>query len=190
MTGKPRAPATIPSAERKFPCSYAGPWTPTLDAVGSTPVASKFIQTDQVSEISELQRDLASVHEGHQPMDHICEGCQDIGPDACWHRRHGKDAPAEQGGVRRLHDRNPDECSCLCHHLVDQCLLSQTAGRDEGKPLYRLEDDIDGWSIVMPQSVYEHFQTIPEAIRQQAMDKMIQHARSQVKPPANTPDPR
>jgi hypothetical protein len=142
-------------------------------------VTAKFIPTDQVAEITESERDIAFVHEGHDAGDHVCDGCTNVEADACWHERNGKGPMLPKTDMRMVHDRREHECRCVCHDLVHQCEFVQAVARSEGRALYRLASTENNWSVLMPASVYEQFQEMPPHAQQKAMEMMLEHTRRQ-----------
>lgn len=69
------------------------------------------------------------------------------------------------------------DCQCACHYLVAQCRFTQTAIRNDGRPIYKLETEHDGWSMQMPAAVYDKFMEIPEGERDEAIISVINQAK-------------
>lgn len=136
----------------------------------------KFIPTDQVYEISKEEREIADIHEGHEPEEHACGGCFSAESDVCWSKRYDEEIPN-----RQKRDRGKHECKCVCHHLVDQCRMALSSLENDGNVMYRLADD-DGWSIVMPSTVHDMFQQMPEDVREEAMRMILADAKSRQGP--------
>jgi len=139
----------------------------------------KFIQTDTVHEISDEERDLAKVHEGHEPSDHLCGGCVHEDPDVCFARRNGLEDPEPTFGTRRVFERGEKDCNCVCHDLIAQCRMSQGCEKNDGRPMYRLEDDADGFSVEMPASIYDTFMQLPDDIREGILNEILSQAKKQ-----------
>jgi hypothetical protein len=137
----------------------------------------RFIQTDQVQEVSDQLRDLVPLHEDHDPEEHTCAGCTSPESDECWAERHGTEVVHHEG-PRRVGRPGDDQCHCLCHQLVAQCRHVQNAARAEGLPIYRLFDEETAFSMEMPQSVYEDLMDLPEEVRDEAVGNVLAHAKA------------
>lgn len=136
----------------------------------------RFIQTDQVATISESERDLSTLHEGHDPEDHVCDRCVRVEKEDCWAERHGKEV-THHPEARPVGDCDDTDCHCACHYLADQCRFSQAAAENEGRPFYRLETEHDGWSMVLPAAVYEAFMALADEDRDEIVESVIAQAK-------------
>lgn len=142
-----------------------------------SPPKYQFIPTDQISDMGDAEKDLASVHrDSHNPEDHLCFGCVRLEKEECWAERHGEE-PTKRDGARRMDDLSDRDCHCSCHFLIDQCRFSQTAVKNDGRPMYRLETDYDGWSIVLPAAVYDSFMDLTEEQRDEAVTALVTQAK-------------
>lgn len=147
----------------------------------------KLIPTDKTFELEEEQRQEAKKHEGHNPEDHICDDCEDTWEDWCLARKNGLERPPErEPTVTLANHRADDECKCQCHFAFWACTHAQTALKNDGMPLYRVEDEEreqqeDGWKIVVPFSVVEQFEAMPEEAREEAIAAMLKQVEEQRK---------
>jgi hypothetical protein len=136
----------------------------------------QFIVTDEVSELGEIERDLATIHNGdHSPKDHMCHGCVHHTKEVCWAMRHGEEIN-EDDDIRKVGQLEERDCHCGCHFLIEQCFFIQNASINDGRPIYRLENDSDGMSIDIPSVVYENLMELPEEERDRLVEIIIRSA--------------
>jgi len=144
----------------------------------------KLIATDKPFELTEEQRKEAKKHEGHTPDDHICNNCEDTWEDWCLAKKNGLEKPLErESSITPADFRDDDECKCQCHFDFWECTHAQTHLKNDGMPLYRIEDEkeeqSDGWKIMVPYSVVEQFEAMPKEAREEAMKAILTQAKEQ-----------
>jgi len=138
----------------------------------------RLIPTDQVFELNEEQRQEARKHEEHNPEDHICEDCLGVWEDWCWAKKNGLEKPSERElAIVPEHHRDDNECKCECHFAFWACTQAQTVLKNDGMPLYQVEDEereqSGGIKVVIPYSVVEQFEAMSEEDCEDAIAFML-----------------
>jgi hypothetical protein len=142
-----------------------------------------FIKTDEVQEVDEATRDLIPVHEDHDPDEHVCSGCGSPDADECWAKRHETEVERPDA-PQNLTQPGATDCHCMCHQLITQCRYVQSAALADGRPVYRLDDEESGVSMMMPATVHDALMELPEDQRDKSIAKVLAHAKAEQSPAA------
>ncbi len=137
----------------------------------------RFIATDEIVSMSDAERDLSTIHtEDHDPNNHLCDGCLHPVKEECWAERHGEEV-VQRDGSRLVSEFDERDCHCGCHFLIDQCRFTQTAAKNDGRPIYQLETQADGWFMRLPAAVYDTFMELEGEERDEIVNILIAQAK-------------